>query len=99
MKKKNDLQVLLLTYSIATFFSFAILRYVLFFTFNLNPAAEDRFVVIRVFFSGPVLMAIGVVLRTKFKESGWHRLFGVLFMMGGVVWMALLIKTAIEETA
>lgn len=99
MKRKNDILILLLSYLVAIIFSIAIIRYVLFFTLNFNPGSRDRFVMTRVFFSAPVLIFIGALLRIGFRESAWHRFFGVLFMMGGIVWMAVLIKTIIEETA
>lgn len=98
MKRSNDFIILVLLYSIGIIFGGVILRYVVYYSIGLCPDAPDKFVVPRVFFSGPILLIVGLVLLVKFKRLV-HRLFGLLFLAGGVIWMVLLAKEIIEEAA
>jgi hypothetical protein len=60
MRRENNYFVIGLVYLMAAFLLFAILRYVFFFKLGFNPAANDTFVQIRVFFSGPILVFRGI---------------------------------------
>ncbi len=97
MRRKNNAFVIGL-YALAAFFLFAILRYVFFFRLGFNPAADDAFVIIRVFFSGPILVLLGIFLSLKFHHLV-HRIFGICFLLIGIGWIIELIRTVIEEAA
>lgn len=90
--------ILLLTYSMAAIFAFTILRYVAFFSLRLNVEAEDRFIATRIFLSGPVLILLGAFLLIKFKNTA-HQVFGILFALGGIVWVILVVRAFFLEAA
>lgn len=98
MTKRNILWLLVSVYLTAAFFSFAILRYLYFFVWTSYPRGEDALVIVRVIFSAPILVALGVLLLAKFKNS-IHRIFGVVFLIGGAVWAIEIIKAIFEEAA
>jgi hypothetical protein len=99
MARKNDFLILLLIYSFAIFFAFAILRYLYVFLWYVSPNAEDQLVAVRVFLSAPMLIIFGILLIVKFKKHGVHRIFGVVFLLCGIAWAIEIIKTIIEEGA
>lgn len=65
----------------------------------MNPTAEDKFVGVRVFLSAPMLMLFGILLIAKFKRDIIHRIFGIVFLLSGIVWAIEIIRTIIEEAA
>jgi len=99
MKTRNDLFLVALIYSMAAIFLFAILRYVTFYVLRFNPGADDRLIGIRVFFSGPGLVIIAIVIFIFKFNTTVHRVFGILFFLIGVAWLIFLIRTVIQEAA
>jgi hypothetical protein len=99
MTKRSDVFILGLIYLAAAFFGFAILRYLYIFLWNVNPTAEDKLVGVRVFFSAPMLIILGLLLITKFKGDVIHRIFGIVFLLSGIAWAIEIISTIIEESA
>lgn len=95
---RNSTALLLLVYIVASFFMFAIVRYLFFFVWNLDPLAEDVLVTTRVFLSAPALILIGALLLLKYKNL-IHRLFGLLFLGSGIIWAFEIIRTFSEEAA
>jgi len=95
---RTSVPLLVAIYALATFFAFAILRYLVIFVWTQNPSGEDILVTTRVFFSAPVLILIGVLLLRKFKNL-IHRLFGTLFLIVGTIWAVEILKTFFEEAA
>jgi len=98
MTKKNNLVLLVSIYLVAAFFAFAILRYFYVFVWTSYPRGEDALVTVRVIFSAPFLIALGILLLAKFKNRV-HRTFGLIFLAGGIVWAIEIAKTIIEEGA
>lgn len=84
-------------YSLGAFLSYAVLRYLSFFLGGLNLGATDEFVTIRVFFSGPLLIILGVILFLGFKHYV-HKVLGTLFAFGGVAWAIVVIMAIAEES-
>ncbi|HEY0654130.1 MAG TPA: hypothetical protein VGD65_13420 [Chryseosolibacter sp.] len=99
MIKRNDAYILGLIYLAAAFFGFAILRYLYVFLWNVNSTAEDKLVGIRVFLSAPMLILFGIFLIAKFKQDVIHRFFGIVFLLSGLAWAIVIIRTIIEEAA
>jgi hypothetical protein len=99
MRRKNDFLILGLIYLAAAFFGFAILRYLYVFLWNMNPTAEDKLVGVRVFLSAPMLILFGIFLIAKFKQDIIHRIFGIVFLLSGIVWAIEIIRTIVEEAA
>lgn len=98
-KRGNNGTILAIVYLAAVLVSFPILRYILYFTFDLNPDAKDEFAVVRVFLSGPMLVLIGGLLVMMEFKNVYHRVFGMMFMIAGLTWITVIIKTAIDEAA
>lgn len=98
-KRGNNGTILAIVYLTSVLVSFPILRYILYFTFDLNPDAKDELALLRVFLSGPVLVLVGGLLVIIEFKNVYHRVFGLMFMIGGLAWITVIIKTAIEEAA
>lgn len=98
MIRKNNFIVLGSIYSAGIFFLFAIVRYLFVFSWKSNSTASDELVMVRVFFSAPFLILLGLLLIVKFKERV-HRSFGIMFTIAGIAWAIEIIKAFLEEAA
>jgi hypothetical protein len=99
MTRRNDFLMLGLIYLAATFFGFAIVRYLYVFLWDVNPTAKDILIAVRVFFSAPILIISGILLIVMFKEDLIHRIFGVVFLLSGIAWAIEIAGTIVEEAA
>jgi len=98
MSKRDRSLQLLIIYFLAGVCLIPIIRYLIVFVWTTNPDAEDYFVFVRLFLSAPILIALGVLLSLLFKGIV-HRLFGVIFLLIGILWIIVLTTTLIGEAA
>jgi hypothetical protein len=53
----------------------------------------------QIFFSGPVLIILGLLLYFKYRGLTINKIFGVLFLIIGVYWLYNVISDVIKEAA
>ncbi len=97
MTKKDNFILLFLIYALAACFLFAVLRYLVFFEWNMYPEAEDQFVEVRVFYSAPALAVLGTLLILIYKKNVVHRILGVMFLLASIAWAFAIVKAVMEE--
>jgi len=77
---------------------FPILYYVVMYQLGLNINAPDTFVAVRVFFSGPMLVSLGILLLIL-SETRMNRIFAILFIGIGILWLFIIVQTVLNEAA
>ena len=88
----------LLIYVLAGVALFPILYYVLMYQLGLNINAPDTFAVIRVVISGPMLVFLGILLLILFKTR-MNRIFAILLVSIGIVWIFVIAQAVMSESA
>jgi len=53
----------------------------------------------QIFFSGPALIILGLVLYFKYGVFTLNKIFGVLFLIIGIYWLYTVISDVIKEAA
>jgi len=94
MKNKKNIS-LWLCYIFSTVFAFPVFRYLFCYILRFKPKAEDEFILVRVLFSGPMLILIGAFLIIKFMKI--HRVLGLLTMLVGLIWLIAVFNAVMSE--
>lgn len=97
MKKRLDI---ILVYLFAILALYPVARYLLVFQLELfSNDLTDKFIIARIFFSGPVLLIMGLILFFKYKKNIINRILGILFSIIGLFWIIEIVLTIIKEAA
>ena len=95
--RSNWWVILTIVYTLAVVSLIPIIYWVVMFQLELNVQAEDRFVSMRVIFSGPMLVFLGAFLLIFFRNFA-NRIFAILFIGVGVAWIIIIVRTIIGES-
>jgi hypothetical protein len=92
---KRSTLVLIAAYMIAGLIVWPIARYLMSYGLVLGRDGRDEIVSLRVFFGGPLLIILGLMLALGFKTN-IHRISGFIFGVVGLAWIALLVVMLFE---
>lgn len=92
---KRSTLVLIAAYIIAGIIIWPIARYLISHGVVLDRAGREEIVSLRVFFGGPLLIILGLMLVLGFKTK-IHKISGFAFGFVGIAWIALLVIMLFE---
>ncbi len=98
----NEKYLLMFLYLLSLFFLYPAIVHLLMnqFDFLSNILTAGRFwIIIRVFFSGPALIVLGLIVFSRYRWFNVNRLIGFVLMCTGVCWMYILLSDIINEAA
>jgi hypothetical protein len=78
-------------YGVILFALFPLLQFEIYKATDTYEKADPFFIWFRIFFSGPLLLFLGIALIALFKDRV-HKIFGFISIIIGVYWLILLIK-------
>jgi hypothetical protein len=89
---------LIIAYVLSFYALIPIIRYLLIYKLDVLPQWNDNYVLARIFFSGPILITIGIYLAIRYKKSV-HGKLGVMLTVLGIIWLVAIGVTIYNEAA
>lgn len=89
--------LLYIIYPIQIFLIYSILRYFYYVIYYPNIFDSDFFIYMRLLFSGPLLIVIGIAL-VKIYNGLFNKIMGWISISIGSFWLILLLRDIVAET-